>query len=450
MTDTIFALSSGAGRAGVAVFRRSGPRAGAALLVVTRRDRLPAPRRAVRISLWPPDGGAAIDHGLALWFPEPASFTGEDVAELHLHGGRAVIAAALAALGAVAGLRLAEPGEFTRRAFARGKLDLTAVEGMADLVAAETEAQRVQALRQMDGALARLYDGWRERLLRALAYLEAEIDFSDQDLDDEATAGVRSDVAALQQEIAGHLADRHRGERLREGLSIVILGPPNVGKSSVLNALTKRDVAIVSALAGTTRDSVETHLDLDGLPVTIADTAGLREAADVIESEGIRRALARAEGADLKLVVTAATDWPALAPETVALLDSDALLVVNKCDLRRDAAAIPSRGDAISRCRAVHWVSATTGEGLADLVAALAAAAAERLQPGGAPALTRARHREALLACGDGLARFLDQPAAELAAEDLRLAARALGRITGRVDVEDLLDVIFRDFCIGK
>lgn len=449
MTDTIFALSSGAGRAGIAVFRLSGPETGRALLNLSRRKTLPAPRRAVQTCLWPPAGDVPFDRGLVFWFPAPASFTGEDVAELHLHGGRAVVAAAAAALGALPGLRPAEPGEFTRRAFANGKLDLTAVEGLADLIAAETEAQRRQALRQMEGALAHLYDGWRERLLRALAHCEAEIDFADEDLGSSNFAAIRVEIGRLEGEIAAHLTDGRRGERLREGLSIVILGAPNVGKSSLLNALSGHEAAIVAAEAGTTRDIIEVRLDLKGLPVTIADTAGLRASPDKIESEGIRRALARAERADLKLLVTAAPGWPEVAPETRRHFGPDAILAVNKCDLRPASSWVSTPEEQI--LPPAHWISATTGEGISALLETLATAAEGLLTSGDAPALTRERHRHALEACAASLVRFQCQDAAdELAAEDLRLAARALGRITGRVDVEDLLDVIFRDFCIGK
>ena len=439
MTDTIFALASAPGRSGVQVVRLSGPRAGEALAALTLRP-LPRPREAALAALRDPATGEAIDRGLLLWFPAPASFTGEDVAELHLHGGRAVLAAATSALCAL-GLRVAEPGEFARRAFENGKLDLTEAEAIADLVDAETSAQRRQALRQMEGALGRLYEGWRTRLVRALAHLEADIDFPDEDLPDGVAPAVAPVLRDLIGEIAAHLDDGHRGERLRDGVSIAILGAPNAGKSSLLNAIARRDVAIVSARAGTTRDVIEVQLDLGGYPVILADTAGLRDAADEIEQEGIRRARQRAGSADLKLLVFDATVPPDAA--TLELLDGDAVAVLNKADLAGGVA------DRVGTAPALP-VSAATGAGLPGLLAALEARVAERLAGSGAPPLTRARHRAALEECRDSLERAMAAPLPELVAEDVRLAARALGRITGRVDVEDLLDVIFRDFCIGK
>jgi tRNA modification GTPase len=378
-----------------------------------------------------------------LWFPAPHSFTGEDVLELHLHGGRAVMAAALAALARLEGMRPAEPGEFTRRAFDNDKLDLTEVEGLADLVAAETAAQRRQALAQLGGALARLYDGWRARLVRALAHLEADIDFSDEPLPPALAEAAAHALADLAGEIRAHLADGGKGERLRRGLQIAILGAPNVGKSSLLNLLARRDAAIVSARAGTTRDVVEVALELGGYPVTIADTAGLRASADDIEEEGIRRALERARLTDLKLVVLDAPELPNIPDAVTALIDDDTLLVANKIDR---APAGPARLQG----RSLWPVSALTGDGLAALEAELARRAAVLLDSGGDPTLTRERHRVALQACLDALSRASTASAPELVAEDVRLAVRALGRITGRVDVEDLLDVIFREFCIGK
>lgn len=436
--DTIFALASAPGRAGVQVIRISGPDAGTALCRLTGRA-LPASRQAALAALRDPVTGEMFDKALVLSFPAPGSFTGEDVVELHLHGGRAVLTAATQALTCL-GLRVAEPGEFSRRAFEHGKLDLTEAEAIADLVDAETAAQRRQALRQMEGALGQLYDGWRHRLTRALAHLEADIDFPDEDLPGGLSDAVRPVVEALVAELSGHLADQGRGERLRDGISIAILGAPNAGKSSLLNAIARRDVAIVSNQAGTTRDVIEVQLDLGGYPVLLADTAGLRDAADQVESEGIRRALDRAAKADLKLLVFDGGELP--DPATLALADDDAILVMNKADLA-DAVA-PLVG------RPILPLSARTGDGVPPLLAALEQAVAARYAPSGAPALTRARHRSALETCREDLRRALQAPLPELAAEDVRLAVRALGRITGRVDVEDLLDVIFRDFCIGK
>lgn len=440
--DTIYALATASGRAGVAVLRISGAQAGVALTALTGRP-LPAPRLATLRRLIDPQDGETLDQALLLWFPGPASFTGEDVAELHLHGGRAVTAGVAAVLSRLPGLRPAEAGEFTRRAFAAGKLDLTGVEGLADLVDAETAAQRRQALRQMGGALARRVEGWRDRLLRLLAHAEADIDFPDEDLPGGLAERVAAGARALADELSAALADGHRGERLRDGLHVVIVGAPNVGKSSLLNALARRDAAIVSHLAGTTRDVVEVHLELGGYPVILADTAGLRDGGDVIEQEGMARARARAESADIVLAVVDAARLPFVEPETLTLLDQRSLLLVNKCDI---AASVPAEIAG----RPTLALSARSGEGLDRLLAALSARCAELFAGAEDGAITRARHRAALEECRDRLQDALRAPAPELAAEDLRLAARGLGRITGRVDVEDLLDVIFRDFCIGK
>lgn len=451
-TDTIYALASGSGRAGVGVVRVSGPGAGAALKSLTGR-KLPAPRYARLARLSHPTSGETLDDALVLWFPAPSSFTGEDVAELHVHGGTAVIDGVLTALGTLGGLRLAEPGEFTRRAFDNGKLDLTQVEGLADLIEAETDAQRKQALRQSEGELGRLYDGWREALIRASAHFEAELDFSDEDLPEAMHAAVLEAVRDLHAAIDAHLRDGRRGERLRDGVRLAIVGPPNAGKSSLMNALARREAAIVSDVAGTTRDVVEVHLNLAGFPLLVADTAGLRDSDDQIEQEGVRRARAWAEGADLKLAVFDATDLGsdgALDAALADVLDADALVALNKADR--------VRGDLPSHMGSHKaWaISVHTGQGLDLLLDELARRVADRCRvPADGPAPTRARHIQALERTSAALERFLarDNPehvGAELEAEDLRLAARELGRITGRVDVEDLLDVIFRDFCIGK
>ena len=428
MVDTIFASATAAGTAGIAVIRISGPRAGDALRALTGKS--PKPRHATRVKFR--SGEEILDDGLALWFPAPASFSGEDMAELHIHGGRATMASVLAALSTMAGLRLARAGEFTRRAFDNGKLDLTAVEGLADLIAAETEAQRRQALRQLDGDLGVLYEGWRGEILRILAWAEAEIDFPDEVVE---FGFLDPKILEVKNKIQSHLDDARRGERLRDGVQIAVLGPPNAGKSSLVNALARREAAIVAATAGTTRDVIEVHLDLGGYPVTLADTAGLREAQNDVEFEGVRRALARAEAADLKLIVFDASEGaPTGAP--AALNDANALVVFNKIDLA------PSLGP--------FGVSVKTGAGIDALVGEIARRVASLASPGAGPGITRARHREALTECRDALERAMAATAPELAAEDLRLAARAIGRITGRVGVEDVLDVIFRDFCIGK
>ncbi len=444
--ETIFAVSSGAGRAAVAVIRASGPDAGVALARLA--GGLPAPRHAALRTLRRPADHAVLDRALVLWFPGPDSVTGEDVTEFHVHGGLAVVAALLDTLAAEPGLRPAEAGEFTRRAFDNGKLDLTEVEGLADLIAAETEAQRRQALRQYSGALRDLYEDWRARLLRMVVYAEADIDFAEEAIPPELAAENRRAAEALRRAVAAHLADNRHGERLRDGVSVVVLGAPNAGKSSLVNMLARRDVAIVSAEPGTTRDAIEVRLDLGGYPATVIDTAGLREAAGMVETEGIRRARARAADADLKLILFDATTWPDLDAASCALMDGDTIAVLTKMDLAGRGHVLRDAPPAAFQC-----ISVTSGEGLEGFLGALGAAVAMRARVAETPALTRMRHRVLLETCVGQLDAFLthsDVAPAELAAEDLRLAARALGRLTGRIDVEDVLDSIFREFCIGK
>lgn len=435
--DTIFALASGGGRGAVAVLRVSGDATGP--IVAKLAGGLPPPRRASLRRLRDPAGGEVLDHAITLWLPGPASYTGEDSAEFHLHGGPAVVAAVSGALAAL-GARPAEAGEFTRRAFLNGRMDLTEAEGIADLIAAETEAQRRQALRQADGALARLYGTWSERLARLLAHQEAAIEFAEDGLPTDLDARARAGAGRLRAEIAAHLADDRRGERLRDGLLVAILGAPNAGKSSLLNALAGREAAIVSARAGTTRDVVEVRMALAGVPVTLADTAGLREAADEIEQEGIRRARRRAEEADLVLAVFAADVTP--DAETLAWVKQGALVVANKTDLAAPPAMI---GGA-----APLALSARTGVGLDALREALADAARRLAGTGNAALPTRPRHRAALTEAAGWLAEAERAVLPELGSEALRAALRALGRLTGRVGVEDILDIVFRDFCIGK
>jgi tRNA modification GTPase len=443
---TIYALSSGHGRAALAVIRVSGPGAGLAL------DSLSPPRpkpRFAGLRTVRSKSGEVLDGALVLWIPGPRSETGEDMAELHVHGGRAVIAGVLAALSAIPGFRLAEPGEFTRRGFENGKIDLTAAEAIADLVDADTSAQRRQALRQAGGALGRLYDGWRAELIRVQALTESAIDFSDEaDIGGGALAEARSLTARLAPAIRAHLDDGRRGEILREGFRVAIAGPPNVGKSSLLNALARREAAIVSEEAGTTRDIIEVTLDLGGVPVVLSDTAGIREAAGKVEREGIRRALTQARAADLVLWLTDATASRA-EPLPAGLVDEagEVLRVVNKVDLMK----VRPAGGAGPEGRPLE-VSALTGAGLPELAGAVARRAAERIGASEAPVITQARHRQQLAVCAEALEAYLAGSPAdlELRAEDLRRAATALGRITGRVDVEDLLGEIFARFCIGK
>ena len=447
MTDTIFALATAPGRAAVAVVRLSGP--GAREAVIALAGSIPPAREARLRRLRGTDGGV-IDEALVLWTPAPGSYTGEDAAELHLHGGAAVVDGISEALLA-RGLRLAEPGEFTRRAFENGKLDLTRAEAVADLVDAETEGQRRQALAQLGGALGRRYETWREALLGALAHLEAAIDFPDEDLPADIAARARPGLVGLEAELAEALAGAERGERVRDGYRIAIIGAPNAGKSSLLNRLLAREAAIVMATPGTTRDVIEAPLVIGGFKVLLADTAGLREAADEIEGEGVRRARAWAGAAALRLWVidAAASDggWR-LASDAVRAGD---LLLLNKADRApgSDAGWAETHADAAGL--GLLKVSATTGDGLDGLHEALHRRVAADLSGGEFPAATRARHRgrleEALTAVRRGI-QALESP--ELAAEDLRLASRALGRIAGRIDPEEVLGRIFASFCIGK
>jgi tRNA modification GTPase len=430
--DTIFAVASGAGRAAIAVMRISGPGSAAALRSLA--GGVPAPRRASLRRLRDASG-EELDHALVVWLPGPGSYTGEDAAELYLHGGRAVIegvAEALVALGA----RPAEAGEFTRRAFLNGRMDLIEAEAVGDLVEAETSAQRVQALRQLDGALGAVFRGWAERLRVLVAQQEALIDFPDEDLPGETEALALAELAALTREVGAHLDDGRRGERLREGLVFAVTGARNVGKSSLVNALGEREVAIVAATPGTTRDALEARVVLGGVPVTLVDTAGLRETGDAIEAEGVRRALARAAAADLVIVVGEVGGGVAGGCGSVPIVPM--LLVANKIDL---GGVVPP--DALG-------VSVRTGAGMDVLRARLAAEARSLTDTAGPPPLTRARHRAALRDAAACLGRAAEADLPELRAEDLRLALRALGRITGQVGVEDLLDTIFSRFCIGK
>ncbi len=474
--DTIFALSSGRPAAAIAVVRISGPRASEVLKALGVKAI--KPREAKFARLRDPQSGGIIDEAVVLWFPGPRSETGEDVAELQVHGGRAIVAAILAVLEKIEGLRPAEAGEFARRAFENGKLDLTALEGLADLVIAETEGQRRQALRQMQGALGQQGEKWRARLVEALALVEAGIDFVDEsDVSDDLVAPALVIARELQSEIAKALAEGARGERLRDGLVVAIAGPPNAGKSTLLNRLARREAAIVSPYAGTTRDVIEVHLDLAGLPVTLLDTAGIRETADPVEMEGVRRAQARAAGADLVLWVEDATVnqgsdivGPSLRSETSA--GPIIWRIRNKIDVLNQSPG----GDQGAFCKNEQNgqtknslgetneselqfyelrfnISAVSGTGLDALLAALAQAADRFLGGTESALITRARHRQVLTDALSALGRAVTGPLAqreELLAEELRAAAVALGRLTGRVDVEDILEIIFRDFCIGK
>lgn len=459
-TDTIFALSSAAGKAGVAVIRVSGPKAWESLKALAGDQKLPAARKTSLINLNRSVSDQSIDQlidqAMVIGFEAPASFTGEDVIEYHCHGSPAILEEMLEVLGGMDGHRLAQHGEFTRRAFDNGKLDLTEAEAIADLIDAETKAQKEQALAQMGGALSALYHGWADELTKALAYIEAIIDFPDEDVPDTETAKAKPKIEELLTQITEHLNDNRRGERLRNGLQVAIIGAPNAGKSSLVNALAQRDVAIVSDTAGTTRDVIEVHLNLGGYPVILADTAGLRpellsgqigdQGQEAIESEGIKRALKRAEEADLRVLLFDGTgDQP--DQHTLNLITGDSIVAVNKLDLNPKA----KESFHVKHDNETLYMSTETSEGLdrflktlTDKVANLMAVSRET------PSLTRQRHRQHLEECRQYMGLALEQAQPELMAQELRSAVNALGRITGRVDVEDLLDVIFKDFCIGK
>ena len=439
---TIFALSSGRAPSAIAIIRVSGPQA--RIAVERLCGGLPAPRLAHLSTLRDLDG-SALDESVTLWFPAPHSATGEDVAEFHVHGGRAVIAAMFDALGAIDGLRPAEPGEFTRRAFENGKLDLTEAEGLDDLIHADTDRQRRQALRHLKGLLGAKAETWRQQIIEASALVEAGIDFSDEgDVSSDLIAPALKKIAALKSEIEETLVSSARSERLREGLTVAIAGPPNAGKSTLLNRLARREAAIVSPHAGTTRDVIEVHLDLDGYPVTVIDTAGVRETHDPVEQEGVRRARDRARTSDLVLWLTDAQDEA--APTLSGGDDHAPVWIVRiKVDL------LAAKGEARDG-RTRFDISAARGDGVSDLVAALVAYAQDYFGSGEMALVSRARHRTLLRDTAAALRRAGEavDRGDELIAEELRIAIHSLGRLTGRVDVEDILDVIFREFCIGK
>jgi tRNA modification GTPase len=440
--QTIFALSSGQLPSAIALVRVSGPQA--EKIVTALAGKLPSARMATR-ALLRDLGQRPIDDAVVLWFPGPASATGEDLAEFHVHGGRAVLAALFAALSGFEDVRPAEPGEFTRRAFENGKLDLTEAEGLDDLIHADTDRQRRQALRQLKGLLGDKARDWRARIIEASALIEAGIDFSDEgDVPAELIAPALAKVKALLTEIEEALAEQGRSERLRDGLVVAIAGPPNVGKSTLMNQLARREVAIVSPHAGTTRDVIEVQLDLDGYPVTVIDTAGIRETDDPVEQEGVRRARARAADADLVLWLV---DSSGTGREGQGETTAPVWLVRNKIDLDgTDRPVAESAGDRVFR------ISASRGDGMPELIAAMVGFAQIYFGSSEGGLIGRTRQRKLLQETAESLRRCVAdiEQGEELAAEELRAAAYSLGRLLGRVDVEDILDVIFREFCVGK
>src|SRR5882757_4036028 len=439
--QTIFALSSGRPPSAIAMVRISGPQAGPLLSALG--GKIPSARVATRVLLRDV-GQRPIDDAVMVWFPGPASATGEDVAELHVHGGRAVLAALFATLAAFENVRAAEPGEFTRRAFENGKLDLTEAEGLDDLIHADTDRQRRQALRQLKGLLGDKARSWRAQIIEASALIEAGIDFSDEgDVPVELIAPALTKIKALHDEIEEALAAQGRSERLRDGLVVAIAGPPNVGKSTLMNQLARREVAIVSPHAGTTRDIIEIQLDLDGYPVSVIDTAGIRATEDPVEQEGVRRARARAAEADLVLWLVE-DDSRDHAVEGAA----PAWMVRNKIDLN----ALKPHGAGMGRTWGSPYfeISASRGDGLQELMAALVGHAEDYFGSGEGGLIGRERQRTLLRETMASLQRSMEEKGEELVAEDMRSAAHSLGRLLGRVDVEDILDKIFREFCIGK
>lgn len=488
--DLIYGLASANGRAGVAIIRLSGQGALDICAQICRTP-IPRPRFLARRIFHDPASDTVIDHGMVAVFQAPASYTGEQVVEFHIHGGKAIIEALFRALQHL-GCRIAAPGEFTRRAFLNGKMDLTVAEGLLDLIDAETEAQRRQALRQADGELGALYQNWAQDLTKLLAHSEAAIDFAEEDLPDTLVDAERAEIQRLAAMMAAHLQDNRRGEQIRDGIQIAIFGPPNVGKSSLLNYLAQRQAAIVSDIPGTTRDVIEVRIDLGGFPLRLFDTAGIRATEDRVESEGIRRAVATAQMADISLLMLSAHPddirhegdgveegiegiegiegvegvEDVLARYCDDLSHPPTMVILNKIDHKIAQMGTSQMGTSQMGSFAPPFASSTsykalfnradahisvkTGAGLDDFLARLTQIIDATYGQHHAAPITRARHREALVSTVEHLTRAINTPQEELRAENIRLALRCLGRITGTVDVEDLLDIIFRDFCIGK
>lgn len=453
---TIFALATAPARSGVAVIRISGESSLDSLAVLTGITR-PIARHVYYTAVRHPSSAAVIDKGLAMYFQAPNSFTGEDVVELHLHGSIAVIREVLDVLSTL-DVYMAEPGEFTRRAFINGKMDLLEAEGLADLINADTNAQKTQAMRQMQGEMSVFYDEIRGNTINCLALLEAYIDFPDEEIPESVLTKWRETIISLQKTIENALADSKRGERLRDGLSIVIVGAPNAGKSSLLNTLAGREAAIVSHHAGTTRDAIEIHMDIAGYPMIVTDTAGLRESENEIEEEGIRRALARAGQADIKLALFDASELPDMDAKTKQLLDENTIVIISKIDiipalrgdLKQQAMAELFALDSRVRGNDIVEITTLTNQGIDQLIALIEEKVKGFFAAGSAPFITRSRHRLLLSEAKMLLEASLTPKPLELACEELRRAALAIGKITGKIQVDDVLDIIFKQFCIGK
>ena len=436
---TIFALATPPGKSGVAIIRISGPEAFSSLKKLTTSASV-IPRQATLRNIYDPKDHQLVDKSVIITFPAPHSFTGEDIVELHIHGSRAVINIIISILSKFSNLRLANPGEFAKRAFLNGKMDLTAAEGLGDLIDAETSIQQKQAIRQMEGTLANIYDTWRSSLIHLLALLEAFLDFPEEDIPTDIMDEVHKGVKNLKNSIYSHLNDQNKGEIIRRGIYIAILGAPNVGKSTLLNHLTKRDVAIVSSIAGTTRDVIEINIDLDGYPVTIADTAGIRNSEDIIELEGINRAFKKADHADIKLIILDASNPSSYDPEILSMIDLNTIVLINKIDQEQHYTEIEGS----------IKVAINKNIGLDIFLQSLSNLITKKFSLSSDPLVTRERHRYHLNNCYESLSRFtLDKPL-ELACEDLRLSSRSLGQIVGTINVENILDEIFINFCIGK
>ena len=443
--QTIYALSTVYGKSGVAVIRISGNNALAALKKMTSLDTTKIkPRYAYFVSLKNNEGNT-LDKCLILYFKAPNSFTGEDIVEIQTHGSKAVISGVLSTLAQIEGFRMAEPGEFSKRAFYNGKMDLTEAEGLADLIDAETSEQQKYAMRQMEGGLKKLYDDWREQLLKILAHLEAFIDFPDEDIPNNVMSEMKNNVFKLENSVYEHLKSDNIGERLREGFRVVIVGPPNAGKSSLLNAIANREAVIVSDIAGTTRDAIDIHLDIKGYPVMFTDTAGLREANEEIEKKGIEIAYSKIKSADFIICLfDASKDGVQIFDNIRKSFKNNTFLVANKCD------KLTSEQCSILEKQGCILISAKQKEGISQILDRIYEFICERFTSNSNLLITRSRYREALQEVMENLQHFSFDKEIELTAEDIRLAARALGKITGRIEVNEILDKIFGDFCIGK